>query len=350
MSNNPSESLEDRLARRRRVRNKRFLDKNSIDESEVKVINHSPATQSLDRKSTKRISLLTSSATSTRSTEQRKSSVTIPKNSELPPIENSYSKQNDPLSNNKTNSTPILPQVTKYQWLESENDKQSSAKSLPTNEQQQKFSNQDDKPVTIKETILPSTTTEKSTPIQQETHKKINTHQDEKPIIIKETVLPPATTEKSTPIQQEIHENSHSNQNENPVSMKETFTPILPSTSTQKSNPTLREIYGNSTPNRINNFSQSSESEYPSSHPESTTYRQQKTFNYPQFNSKPIARTTSEQIVSLTKRKPQSIDPMFAKQNSLVLAYLFNKRMVDAELGRAASLNDEQSHRKTAWD
>jgi hypothetical protein len=360
MLNNQIESLEDRLARRRRLRNKKFLDKHSVGESEIILINHSPTTQSLDRKSSKRItsiSSLTRPVTSTLSTDQRKSSSTINKNPELPPIENSYSKQNYLLSKDKTNSTPLLLQETKHQSLESENEKQTSSKSLVTNEQQQKYSHQDEKPVIIKETISPLTTTEKSNAIHQETHEKTFIHQDEKPVIIKETVtstlppiIPPTTNEKSNRAQQEIHENSHLDQHEKPVIIKETVTPILPLTITEKSNPIRREIRENSLPNRIKNVSESSELNHPSSHPQSTTDRQLKHFNFPPFHPKPIAHTTSEQIVSITKHKHQPIDSMFAKKNSLALSYLFNKRMVDAELARATSLDSVQSQQKTVWD
>lgn len=89
MSNTQTDSLEERLAKRRQIRNKRFFDKNSLDGSDIKSTNHSPTTQSLDRKSSQRKNRLNSSI------EQRKSSSIItPKSSELPPINHSNSKQN----------------------------------------------------------------------------------------------------------------------------------------------------------------------------------------------------------------------------------------------------------------
>jgi hypothetical protein len=190
---NQTKTLEDRLSKRRQLRDKRYLNTSSVDNSEITLINNSQTTRSLDRKSNERIipiSPVTSPITSAISTNQPKSSATTVKNPELPPIENASSKQNHLLSNNKTNSTPPLPQVTKHQPVEPENDKQVSPKSLSANKQQQNDSHKDEKPVAVKETVLPPTTTEKSNPIHENSH----SHQNEKPMV-----------EKSNP----IHENSH---------------------------------------------------------------------------------------------------------------------------------------------
>lgn len=314
MSNNQRESLEDRLAKRRNVRNKRYLGKNSVDESEITLINHSPTTQSLDRKSSKRISHINSS------NEQRKSSSTIMKNSELPPIENSNPKQNYFLSENKTSSTPILPQVAKHQSLELENKKQE----LP-NEQQRKYSPADEKPTIIKERVLPP---KKSDPVQQETH--------EKPMNIKEKVLPP---QKSDPIQQETREK--------PVIIKETIKPV---NTIEKLKTISHDFRENSLPNRIQNLSSSPEFDHPLTHPQLKSDPKEKIFNFPPSYPKPIARTSSEQVISTSKRKHQSNDSPFSKQNSLALSYLFNKRMINAELSHTKSLDDPQSKLKTVWD
>jgi len=53
----------------------------------------------------------------------------------------------------------------------------------------------------------------------------------------------------------------------------------------------------------------------------SSTDRQLENFNFPPFHPKPIARTTSEQIVSITKHEHQPIDSIFAKKTSLALSY-----------------------------
>lgn len=229
MSNYQEESIEDRLAKRRRLRNKRYLKNNTSDESEITVINHSPTTQSLDRKSSKRIT--------TKSSGQHKSST------ELPLIE-------------KSHSIPLQPQVTQKQYERTQN-------SLAQ----------------IEKPIVPSSViTEKS-------------KQNFQPIVNKETILPPTVFEKFDPIYR-----------------------------------------GYSTPNQIKNFEE---------HPQST----------PLFPSKPITRTISEQVVSVTtKYKHQPVGSMFAKQNSLALPYLFNKRLIDAELARTSSLDSKQSPQKTVWD
>lgn len=97
MSTKQIDTIEERLAKRRNARNRRFQDKNASDESEIILLSAPrPTTRSLDRLPNK------SSSTST-----------LEKNVELlPPIEQSYLKRNSLFSNEKTNSSPILQQVT----------------------------------------------------------------------------------------------------------------------------------------------------------------------------------------------------------------------------------------------
>ncbi len=348
MSNHQRETLEDRLAKRRRLRHKRYFDTSSTDESEITLVNHSPTTQSLDRKSSHRTtpgSIFRSPAASILSAEQRKLSSTISRNSELPPIDSASSRQYYQSANRKTNSTPLLPQVTKYQSFEWENEKQASLKSIPVNEQQQTYAQQNEAALMIKEIVSPVTTIEKSSPVQPD----IVEHSDynEKPVVMKETatsILSSTTMKKSNAIPREIPEDPHLHQNEKSVMNKEDIIPILPSITAEKS------IRGNSVPNPIRSFPRTLGSDHPSSHPQSTTDHQQKHFNYPPLYPKPIPRATSEQIVSTTKPKQPLSDSTVAKQNSLALSYLFNKRMIGAVLARAPSLDAEQAQQKTVWD
>jgi hypothetical protein len=263
MSNYQEESIEDRLAKRRRLRNKRLLKQNTVDESEITVINHSSTTQALERKST------------TTSSDRHKSS-TIAKTSELPSIEKSHLKQTEVISNHQIHSTPLQLQVTENQYSITDNQTQNS-------------SHQDEKPVILKEIV----STKKSQPILPNLH----TPQDEKPVINRETILPPTTSEKWDSIS--------------------------------------REIRGHSTPNQIK-----TSEDYP-----------QSIIDHPILHSKPLTRPISQQIVSMTtKYKHQQVGSIFAKQNSLALPYLFNKRLINAELARTSSLDSEQLSRKTVWD
>ena len=375
---NRRETLEDRLAKRRRLRDKKFSDKSSVDESELLSINPNPtATRSLDRQSSKRISQLSnlsSPLTATTSANQHKPSS----------IENANSKQNYILSNNKINSTPTLPQIEKKDSFESKNEKPyqdkdavvsaNTGKSTPVQQKilENSHSNQDEKPVIIKETVLPvipPVITETSDPIPQKTQP----HQDNKPVIIKETVppvIPPRTTEKSVPTQQKVHshhddkpviiketippiqarvvhpimiENLHPHHDQKPVNAKEKISPSLPPIilprKTEKSNSAELK--------RLKTCSQTSP-DYPSSYPQSSTDHQRNHFNFLSFSTTPITRTKSEQIESINKHR--SIDPTFARPDSLALGYLFNKRMVDAELSHTSSSNSKHSRRKTVWD
>ncbi|CAF1418133.1 unnamed protein product [Rotaria sordida] len=211
MSNNESETLEERLAKRRLLHRRRLLDnKNSSVESEIIPINRSPTTtQSLDRQSNKR-------PTRTKFVDEHKTSLPTIQNSELLPNENTNSKSNSILSNNKTNSTPLPSRLSKYQCFDSENEKQISSNALSINEQQQ-----NEKSIinnnTVSSTLLPmisSTTIEKSNPIQQEIDKDSSSHQDKKPVVIKENlssifrpIIPLTTTEKSNSIVHETREN-----------------------------------------------------------------------------------------------------------------------------------------------
>jgi hypothetical protein len=290
MSNYQEESIEDRLAKRRRLRNKRLLKQNTVDESEITVINHSSTTQALERKST---------ATSS----DRHKSSTIAKTFELPSIEKSHLKQTEVISNHQIHSTPLQLQVTENQYSITDNQTQNS-------------SHQDEKPVILKE-IVP---TKKSQLILPNLH----TPQDEKPVILKEIV--------STKNSQPILPNLHTPQDEKPVINRET---ILPPTTSEKWDSISREIRGHSTPNQIK-----TSEDYP-----------QSTIDHPILHSKPLTRPISQQIVSMTtKYKHQQVGSIFAKQNSLALPYLFNKRLINAELARTSSLDFEQLSRKTVWD
>jgi hypothetical protein len=358
------ETLEDRLAKRRRLRGKRFLDKEYVDGYELTSINQSPKiTRSLDRKSSARLTQIhasTSYVSAATSADQRKS------------------------------STPILPQIAKTQSVEPNNEKQQQIHShqdekpetvSPVVVHENSHSHQDVEPVIIKETTAPGTLHEnshshqdvepvinkettapvvpvrKSTPPQQETHEYHHLHDDEKPLIIKETVppvVPPRNTEKSTPIQHKTHENSHSHHDEKPVMIKETILPIslppmVPLTKTDKSNPRQPKIRENSIPNRIKHHSPISP-DYASSLPETGTDLQSKHFHFPPFPPTPIARSTSQPIVPRNKQKHRSNYSMFPRHDSLALAYLFNKRMISGGFSPASSSNSEQSNRKTIWD
>jgi hypothetical protein len=302
MSVHQEASIQDRLARRRRVRNKTFLKNNTTDDTEIIAINHSPKTQSLDRKST------------AKSFDQHKSS-TIVKSSELPIIEKSHLKQTDVLSNHQT---PLQTQVTEHQY--SNNDKQIPAKSLATYERTQDSPHPVDKPVITNE-IVSKPIPEKSLATYERTQD--SSYPVDKPVISKEIVSKP------------IVENYHVSQDEKPIVIKETITPTLPTTTGENVYLIPRETRGYSTPNQIKTFED---------HPKST-------IDHPLFHPKSITRTTSEQIVSMaTKYTHQPVGSIFAKQNSLALPYLFNKRLIDAEIARASSLDSEQSHRRTVWD
>lgn len=236
MSNQQETTVEDRLAKRRRLRNQRFTKNNTDDQAEI------VTTQSIDRKPT----------TKSSSFEQHK----------LPSIQ-------------KSHSTPPQLQVPEKQH--SINDKQTSTKPIVT-------------------------------------------QLVEKPVIIEEIVSKLA-----------IVENHSVPQNEKPVVIKESITPVLPRTSNDKLNLIPQEIRGYSTPNQIKPLE---------------TYSQSTN-----DHSKPITRTISEEIVSMTtNNKHQPIGSIFAKHNSLAFPYLFNKRFIAAEMARASSLDSEQSRRKTVWD
>jgi hypothetical protein len=350
------ETLKDRLAKRRHVRSKQFVDQKSVDETEMTLINHSPTTtRSLDRQSSRRVDQLSSSLTSSAiSVDQRKPSSIPIQNPKSPPTEN----QNDLLSNNQTSSTPFVEQVTKNQSFESENQEEP----VPIKEQQY-YPNHEETPVIITRPVSPilplpisPTNTKNSDPVQQETDENSNPHHDEEPVVVKESispklppVVPPRITKKSNPVQPETYENFPSSQNEEPVVTKEInspkLPPIVPPRSTRKSNPIQPMTGESSIRNRIQDLPQRS-----FDHPQSDTNNQQKHFNFPVFYPQPIPRSTSEQIVSTNNPKHQPIDPRFTKPDSLALSYVFNKRMLAAEFIRASSFDSEQSQQKTPWD
>ncbi|CAF4046576.1 unnamed protein product, partial [Rotaria sp. Silwood2] len=273
----------------------------------------STATRSLDRQSSKRM-------TQTTFVDQHKKSLPIIKRSELLSIENAYSRSNYSLSNNKTNSTPLLQQLSKNQSFDSENERQVSSKSLPINEQQQ-----NKKPIinknTVSSVLLPvisSTTTEQSNPIQQEIGINSSSHHDEKSI----------TTEEN---------------------LSFILPPMVPVTTTEKPNSIVQETHENSTSNRIKDLPHES-FDYPVRHLRSNTDSQPQCFNFTSFASKSIPRTKSEQIISINKSKHEPFNSKIPKLNLLALSYLFNRRMVDAELAPTSSSDDKQSQRKTVWN
>ncbi|CAF1035596.1 unnamed protein product [Rotaria sordida] len=315
MSNNESETLEERLAKRRLLHRRRLLDnKNSSVESEIIPINRSPTTtQSLDRQSNKR-------PTRTKFVDEHKTSLPTIQNSELLPNENTNSKSNYISSNNKTNSTPLPSRLSKYQCFDSENEKQISSNALSINEQQQneKFIINNN---TVSSTLLPmisSTTIEKSNPIQQEIDKDSSSHQDKKPVVIKEN-------------------------------LSSIFRPIIPLTTTEKSNSIVHETRENPTSNQIKDHSHTT-FDYPLRYPRPNTDHSQQQFNFTPLDSKSVARAKSEEIISTNKSKHQLTDSKYPKLNLLALSYLFNRRMIAAGLAPMSSFDYEQPQRKTVWD
>ncbi|CAF0778796.1 unnamed protein product [Rotaria sp. Silwood1] len=306
MSNDQTETLEERLDRRRRLHKRRFLDnRTSVDESEIKLINRSPkTTQSLDRQSSKRI-------IPTTFINQHKKS--------LPIIENSYSKLNHILSSNQNNSTALRPQLSKNQFFDAENEKQVSSKSLSIHEQQQneKLIINKNTISSVPSSVISSTTNAKSIPIQQDIGVNSSPSHDEKSVITKE----------------------------NPSSI---FLPMVPLTNIKKSNSIVQESHENPTSNSMKELSHTS-FDYPVRHLRSNTDSQQY-LNFTALNSKPISRTKSEQILLINKSKQQPYDSKFSKLNLLALSYVFNRRMVNVELAPTSPFNNEQSQRKTVWD
>ena len=315
MSNSQSETLEARLAKRRRLRNRKLLDKNSaVDKSQSTSTNRHPTTtQPLDRKSSERTTAISlySPITSTRI-----------QNSALSLVENSYSKQNNASSSNKNSSTSLLPEVSKSQSLNFDNEKQAPLKSLSVNELQKKDSYEHEKPIIIEE--------------------------------IASLVIAPAFSstniEDYNLIQQETQMNSLSNRDEKSVFIKENFSSILPSiissTTTKQSNPATQETHENSTLTGLKTLSYNSLDQI-SSYSQRDPGRRQQYFDYPPFHSKLIA---PERIISSNKDKYQSVDSKLAKQNSLACSYLFSKRFIDINLAHISPFDCEQSHRKTVWD
>ncbi|CAM2701260.1 unnamed protein product [Rotaria socialis] len=314
------ETLAQRLNRRRRIHNRRVLDRKSLnDESETRLNHYFPTkTQSLDRQSSKRTISPTkkSSNSPVRYIDQQKSSLIVNENLVLPPIENSSLKTNHTPTNDKIESSPHLPYLFKNQSIDLENEKQDSTKSLPSIEQQS-----NEKSV-ITERIVSSG----PSPVKTST-----------------------TIEESDSIQQEIKQHSSSDHDEKSAIRKENDAPILPPiipcATTEKFNATTQETFENS------NFKRNKEVSHAAwSHPQSSTERQEKYSNYSLFASKPIARTTSEQIISKNKSGHQLINPKELKMNDLALLYLFRKRFVDVEPTRTSSLDRKQAQQKTVWD
>ena len=178
---------------------------------------------------------------------------------------------------------------------------------------------------------VPPRTTENSIPTQQKTHP----HQDDKPVIIKETV-PPVQARVVHPI---TIENTHPHHDQKPENAKEKISPslppIIPRRKIEKSN--------SAEPKHLKICSQTSP-DHSSSYPQSSTDHQPNHFNFLSFSHAPITRTKSEQIVSINKH--QSIDSTFGRPDSLALGYLFNKRMIDAELSHTSSFDSKQSRKK----
>ncbi|CAF1981240.1 unnamed protein product [Rotaria magnacalcarata] len=306
------ETLEERLNKRRHMHNRGFLDRKSLnDESETILNYYSPTkTQSLDRLSRKRT---ISSNSPVRCIDQQKSSLIINENLVLPSIENSSLKTNHTPANDKIESSPHLPYLSKNQSIDFENEKQDSTKSLPSIEQQS-----NEKSI-ITERIVPS------------------------------PVKPSTTVEKSDWIQQEIEQHSTSDHDEKSAIRKENdasiLPPIIPCETTEKSNAITQETFENPDCKWNKEVSRAA-----FSHPQSNTDRQEKYSNYSSFALKPITRTTSEQIISKNKSDHQLINPKELKVNHLALSYLFSKRFVDIESDRTSSLDREQAQQKTIWD
>ncbi|CAF5097695.1 unnamed protein product, partial [Rotaria magnacalcarata] len=175
------ETLEERLNKRRHMHNRGFLDRKSLnDESETILNYYSPTkTQSLDRLSSKRT---ISSNSPVRCIDQQKSSLIINENLVLPSIENSSLKTNHTPANDKIESSPHLPYLSKNQSIDFENEKQDSTKSLPSIEQQSNEKSIITERI-VPSPVKPSTTVEKSDWIQQEIEQHSTSDHDEKSAI-----------------------------------------------------------------------------------------------------------------------------------------------------------------------
>lgn len=286
------ETLEQRLAKRRQCRNRRFLDKKSIgEESEIKSKTDSPIkSQSLDRKSSTRIT----------STKKLSSTVTN---------QNSNPRKDSLLSDSKTNSTPHLRNPS----IDSDHEKQSSSKSLSSTEQQNENSSINRNAVSSEPLpVIPFTSAKPPIPKEKQFRIRSSSHDDEKF----------TETKEMSPI---------------------TLPSITPRLNSGKLNSASQEIYQNPNLKRIRENLHT-----PPSHPQSSTFKEETHFDFPPSALKPIVRSTSEKTISNNTHNHPLIHTKYAKVNTLALAYIFTKRMVDLELTRKSS--SEQEQEKTAWD
>ncbi|UJR37461.1 hypothetical protein I4U23_030164 [Adineta vaga] len=301
---NQAGKLTDRLNRRRQIRYKNSLDKNSIDRLDRISLKDSPTTtRSLDRIS---LDLSASSASF--------------KSPELKSTDNFDTKQNNAF----TDSKYLLEQSIKSQSLEPINEREILAESLSTPKQQ----------TLSTEKIVP-------TMISPKTIEQDSVSGNLPPVI------PPRTIKQYHPIESEIDTHSHSYPIEVPSSPR--LPPIITPRTSHKPNSFETTTHEPSIVNRIHDLSQTS-LDYPSSDPQTATYDQQKHFNFPLSYYTPMARSTSEQIVSMSEDRSRSITARFTKQNFHPLSYIFSKRMIDTGFTSASSLYSEQSQHKTVWD
>lgn len=375
MSAKEEAPIEERLDRRRRFRNRRIVEKNSFDQPGKTAVKADPSTQSLDRKSSQRI-------VPTTSKPDKVSSATTAQNSAKQPSISSAQQ-----------TQPIQPVLT--------DEKINSASKLPIVEISP--ASNDERPITAKEdppvTLPPITSAEKSATITDD--KRVASHESSTSFASSATLFEIPPSERSsanfskeptapilpaiTPVEKSVvtpkpvtpitsatailpvivpSEQSKPTPSENPTVVQEPIAPIvspvtLPAitppekptrsvsekpriTSEFRAQPvTLEE--SPSIPQEVRGYSTPNHGNKPESHPSALSHN-------PLFQTKPLTRSTSEQVVRKTKFKHQPIDSAIVKQNSLALPYLLSKRIVKAQIPHAGSLDSQQPDRKTVWE
>ncbi|CAF0783432.1 unnamed protein product [Adineta ricciae] len=312
-------NLADRLNRRRQIRIENGLGKSSESLDIAIIKNNSTISRSPERTPSKQ----TNHSVTLRSSAMVKRQETLQ-------TDDVNKKRNPEIIEKKVRPTPALEQAIKSHSMEAVLEREKPVQTLNTMKKQTSSLDQ----------IVPSATSnepsERTEPVQQETIQ----HN-----------LPPIISPRKTKLHQSnesiIDKSSYSHPNKEPCLPK--LPPVITPRSSHISNPFQANNREHLISARINDLSQSS-LDYPASDAPNTTESGQISFDFLSTSSLPMARSTSEQIVSNSKHRVATTHARFIKQNSLALSYVFSKNIINTEFTRASSLNSEQVQHKTVWD